>query len=114
MRFLKKPAPVLNGEKEKFSKINNDYTSGENDRVSYVKAMRYKNPQHPPPPHQTPNENISIFFVLTALLDIRITSVNSTNNVSRRTTSGSNNNPHNNVNNMTTPNNLLHVFDQAI
>ena len=47
---------------------------------------------------------------------IRITSVNSTNQASdvcRRTTSGSdNNNPHSNVNNnMTTSNNLLHVFD---
>ena len=49
-------------------------------------------------------------------LSIRITSVNSTNQASdvcRRTTSGSdNNNPHSNVNNnMTTSNNLLHVFD---
>ena len=46
---------------------------------------------------------------------IRITSVNSTNQASdvcRRTTSGSNNNnPHSNVNNMTTPNYLLHTFD---
>ena len=50
--------------------------------------------------------------VPTSTLDIRITSVNSTNQASdvcRRTTSGSNNNnPHNNVsNNMATPNKLL-------
>ena len=53
------------------------------------------------------------------LTDIRITSVNSTNQASdvcRRTTSGSNNNnPHNNVNNdMTTPYYLLRIFDLAI
>ena len=47
---------------------------------------------------------------------LRITSDNSTNQASdvcRQTNSGSdNNNPHSNVNNnMTTSNNLLHVFD---